>query len=100
MTLDKESCTVDDMFCKSQLITCNRVKECNGVCPFEDALKHADQNDEVYCLTSYGVLLSVMRDYGIDVCHITPKMAEHLFDDFMDALCKQGYAERKGGDTD
>lgn len=33
----------DDMFCKSQLITCNRVKECNGVCPFEDALKHADK---------------------------------------------------------
>ena len=33
----------NDMFCKSQLITCNRVKECNGVCPFEDALKHADQ---------------------------------------------------------
>ena len=30
-------------FCKSQLITCNRVKECNGVCPFEDALKHADK---------------------------------------------------------
>ena len=35
--------TGDDMFCKSQLITCNRVKECNGVCPFEDALKHADK---------------------------------------------------------
>ena len=33
----------NDMFCKSQLITCNRVKECNGVCPFEDALKHADK---------------------------------------------------------
>ena len=32
-------------FCKSQLITCNRVKECNGVCPFEDALKHADKAD-------------------------------------------------------
>ena len=30
-------------FCKSQLITCNFVKACNGVCPFEDALKHADQ---------------------------------------------------------
>lgn len=30
-------------FCKSQLITCNRVKECNGVCPFEDALKHTDK---------------------------------------------------------
>lgn len=32
-----------DTFCKSQLITCNRVKECNGVCPFEDALQHADK---------------------------------------------------------
>lgn len=35
--------SADDTFCKSQLITCNRVKECNGVCPFEDALKHADK---------------------------------------------------------
>ena len=49
MTLDnmtgitKASCTADDTFCKSQLITCTRVKECNGVCPFEDALKHADK---------------------------------------------------------
>ena len=49
MTLDnmtgitKASCTADDTFCKSQLITCNRVKECNGVCPFEDALKYADK---------------------------------------------------------
>lgn len=40
---DVISSSVDDMFCKSQLITCNRVKECNGVCPFEDALKHADK---------------------------------------------------------
>ena len=34
-------------FCKSQLITCNRVKECNGVCPFEDALKHADKTQTI-----------------------------------------------------
>ena len=49
MTLDnmtgitEGSYTGADMFCKSQLITCNRVKSCNGVCPFEDALKHADK---------------------------------------------------------
>ena len=49
MTLDnmtgitKASYTGGDLFCKSQLITCSRVKECNGVCPFEDALKHADK---------------------------------------------------------
>lgn len=30
-------------FCKRQLITCNFAKACNGVCPFEDALKHADK---------------------------------------------------------
>ena len=30
-------------FCKRQLITCHFVKACNGVCPFEDALKHADK---------------------------------------------------------
>ena len=49
MTLDnmtgitKGSYTEGDLFCKSQLITCNRVNECNGVCPFEDALRHADK---------------------------------------------------------
>ena len=53
MTLDnmtgitKGSYTGVDMFCKSQLITCNRVKECNGVCPFEDALKHADKEQSL-----------------------------------------------------
>lgn len=53
MTLDnmtgitKGSYTGGDMFCKSQLITCNRVKECNGVCPFEDALKHADKEQSL-----------------------------------------------------
>lgn len=30
-------------FCIRQLITCNFAKACNGVCPFEDALKHADK---------------------------------------------------------
>lgn len=30
-------------FCNRQLITCHFVKACNGVCPFEDALKHADK---------------------------------------------------------
>lgn len=53
-------------------------------------------DEEVYVLTPYGVLLSVMDDYGIDVNHITPRMAEHLFEDFMEALCKQGYVGKRG----
>ena len=48
MTLDnmtgitKGSYTGGDLFCKSQLITCSRVNECNGVCPFEEALKKSE----------------------------------------------------------
>lgn len=58
------------------------------------------RDNEVYVLTPYGVLLSVMGDYGIDVSHITPRVAEHLFDDFMEALCKQGYVNRKNDEQD
>ena len=58
------------------------------------------RDNEVYVLTPYGVLLSVMGDYGIDVSHITPRVAEHLFDDFMEALCKQGYVSRKNDEQD
>ena len=58
------------------------------------------RDEEVYCLTPYAVLLSVMGDYGIDVSRITPRVAEHMFDDFMEALCKQGYVEPKGGDAE
>lgn len=52
--------------------------------------------DAEFRLTKGMVLLLTLRDYGIDVSHITPKMAEHLVDDFMNELVKQGYAERKG----
>ena len=45
--ITKGSYTGGDLFCKSQLITCNRVKECNGVCPFEDAIRHADREQSL-----------------------------------------------------
>lgn len=47
MTATKWNDVGDNMFCIKQLITCNRVKECNGVCPFEDALKHADKTQTI-----------------------------------------------------
>lgn len=46
MTLDNMTGITEGSYtglCKSQLITCNFVKACNGVCPFEGALKHADK---------------------------------------------------------
>lgn len=51
--------------------------------------------EEIYVLTEYGILLSVCEDYGINVDHITPKVAEHFFNDFMEALCNAGYVQRK-----
>lgn len=56
-----------------------------------------DENVE-YHFTPYGCLLSVMKDYNIDVSHITPKMAEHLFEDFMECLIRQGYVGRRKDD--
>ena len=54
-----------------------------------------EHEEKTFTLTPYGVLLSVMADYGISVSHITPRMAEHLFEDYMEALMRCGYVERK-----
>ena len=69
MTLDnmtgitKGSYTGGDLFCKSQLITCNRVNECNGVCPFEDALRHADKAHEAIDLAIEALSAETVHGY-------------------------------------
>ena len=55
----------------------------------------SELGDEVYVLTPYAVFLHVLGDYGITTSHITPKMAEHMFEDLMEALFQQGYVGRK-----
>ena len=59
-------------FCKSQLITCNRVKECNGVCPFEDALKHADMEMDEQTVINHD------RDWIIEVMQICGDCAKWI----------------------
>lgn len=50
-----------------------------------------NENDEAYCLSMWGCLYVVLQDYDIDVSHITPKMGEHMVEDLMELLEKQGY---------
>lgn len=80
--------------------------ECYEICLLSsrcEALKEWEREqevpdeEEVYVLTPYGVLLAVMDDYNINIDHLTPKMAEHLFEDFMEVLMKQGYVSRVDG---
>ena len=64
-------------FCKSQLITCNRVKECNGVCPFEDALKHADKEMDEQNVIDHD------RDWIIGCLQHDGFIHTHRFDDLL-----------------
>lgn len=47
--------------------------------------------EEVYVLTPWGCLMGVLMDYGIDISHITPKMGEHIADDFLKSMVKAGH---------
>lgn len=53
------------------------------------------ENEEQYELTEWGCLYGVLTEYGIDVSHITGTIGKHLVADFMDAMCKAGYVEKK-----
>lgn len=53
------------------------------------------ENEEQYVLTEWGCLGSTLKEYGVDVSHITGRVGKHIVDDFMDAMCKAGYVEKK-----
>lgn len=60
-----------------------------------ECYEDVEDEDTEYRPTLYRCLLYVMKDYNIDVSHITPKMAEHLFEDFMEKLIRAGYVDRR-----
>lgn len=58
-----------------------------------------NENDDVFfTLTPWGCLLLVLRDYGIDVSHISGKVGAHIVEDFMELMIKQGNIQIKKGD--
>lgn len=58
------------------------------------------KKEEQYVLTEWGCLGSTLKEYGIDVSHITGRVGKHIVDDFMDAMCKAGYVEKKGNEDE
>ena len=57
-----------------------------------------ESKEEIYFITPWGCLSSVLDDYNIDTSHITPKMGEHMVEDFMDAMVKSGHVVKKEED--
>lgn len=55
-----------------------------------------ENKDEVYGLTPWGCMYAVLEDYGFDPERLTPKMGEHMVEDFMQAMVNAGLVRRKG----
>lgn len=89
-----------DMFCKSQLITCSRVKECNGVCPFEDALKHADKemNEQTVIDHDRDWIIGCIQHDGFIHTHRFDKANQIIFDALSDEVGQRGEWKRVSAD--
>lgn len=57
------------------------------------------EEEEMFVLTPWGCLSSVLDDYGIDTSHIKDKVRNHIVEDFMDTMVNAGYVS-KIGDTE
>lgn len=57
------------------------------------------QSDEEFTMTPWGCLSVTLQDYGIDTTNISPRVGEHLIEDFMDSMIKCGHiVKMEGGD--
>lgn len=55
-----------------------------------------DDEDATYVRTPHSILYDLISDeYGFDVGRWTPKLWEHIFEDFMEELEKAGYVSKK-----
>lgn len=52
------------------------------------------KDDEMYVITPHCLLYETLKDYGIEVGPWLPKMWDHIFNDFMEGLCKSGYISK------
>lgn len=59
-----------------------------------------NKNEDRYTLTPWGCLYMVLTDYGIDVNSVPGIVGKHIVEDFMEEMCKTGYAERRDESND
>lgn len=51
-------------------------------------------DDTEFRLTQWGCLASVLDDYGIKTDHIKPRVGEHIVQDFLEVMFKNGYINK------
>lgn len=52
------------------------------------------KDDDMFHLTPWGCLSAILEDYGIGTSDIMPKVGEHMVNDFMELMVKQGHVGR------
>lgn len=60
------------------------------------------KEEEVYALTPWGCMCCILKDYGIDVGNIPCVIGQHMVEDFMELMQKQGYLRKadENGETE
>lgn len=51
--------------------------------------------NETYGLTPWGCLYVTLKDYGVDLDHISGKVGAHIVEDFMELMIEQGIIHAK-----
>lgn len=60
-----------------------------------DVIDNDDSDeDKIYVATPWGLLYSVLTEYGISAGHISGRIGTHIVDDFMEAMMNSGYVQR------
>lgn len=53
--------------------------------------ENLEEDDEIYQVTPWGILWSILDDYNIDTSHIKGKVGSHIIEDFMESMKNAGY---------
>lgn len=55
------------------------------------------KEEEVYALSPWGCMYCILKDYGIDVENVPCVIGQHMVEDFMELMQKQGYLRKADG---
>lgn len=53
-----------------------------------------DDENGVYVLSPWGCLESTLREYGIDVSHVSGRVGTHIVEDFMEDMVRAGHVSK------
>lgn len=56
-----------------------------------------NNKDEEFTLTPWGCLAGTLEEYGIDTSKVSPRVGEHIIEDFMDVMVRCGHVVKMEG---